>query len=405
MDSGDSRDLPAYLLGRWPLQRRHALLTPAVRWRVFIEDQQQIDNDVILNTVLRIRQAGERDAARIADLLQLPEDLILYLLATADQQRLGAANSGQAVVALRSTVGWVYRDAVTGELWPEPGEQVEPLDIRFTGRFRARFEMGTAGRRTSIDSLLLDSRESGQLMPSATELARFSRSSDAHKRTAVISSGEHCLVVSPVSRDKSGLAVLTTQDAPQLSLGRLLNSAREQFESVASWANEVPFGAEEGKKSSLEVALDELAALLGRLGIGDFRTLASAHVVSVIELTLGRWVDDYRYRTGLDGTAGRLSEDVAQLVATIYGLSQDEVRRWASSPRSDCRRKVVELLVARGRSADPLIREVASATARYDSLASNDASARDLEKLAHAVLDLGRILTSEEWSADGQSTG
>src|SRR3954454_19706140 len=117
MAFGDSSRLP-YLLGEWPLKYRHALITPATRWRVFIEDQQQIEHDVILNTVLRLRQAGEKDASRISDLLQLPVDLIRHLLATADQERLDAANSGQSVVSVRSTVGWVYRDAATGELWP-----------------------------------------------------------------------------------------------------------------------------------------------------------------------------------------------------------------------------------------------------------------------------------------------
>ena len=154
-----------YLLGEWPRKYRHALITPATRWRVFIEDQQQVEHDVILNTVLRIRQAGENDASRISDLLQLPDDLIRHFLATADQERLDAANSGQSIVAVRSTVGWVYRDAATGELWPQPGEQVEALDIRFSGSFRGRFDIGTAGRRTPVDALLLDARETGDLTP------------------------------------------------------------------------------------------------------------------------------------------------------------------------------------------------------------------------------------------------
>jgi hypothetical protein len=372
---------------------------------VFIEDQQPIDHDVILNTVLRIRQAGERDAGHIADLLQLPEDLILYLLATADQQRLDAANSGQSIVALRSTVGWVYRDAATGELWPEPGEQVEPLEIRYSGRFRGRFEMGSAGRRTSGDSLLLDSHESAHLTPSASELARFSRSSEAQKRTAVISSGEHCLVVSPVSRDKTGLAVLTTQDAPQLSLGRLLNSASEQFESVAGWAREIPMREPEGRKSSLELALAELSTLLGNVSVGEFRTLAPAHVLSVIELTLGRWVDHYRYRFGLSATSIRLTADQTQAVATMYAVTSNEVLSWASTLRSDARRKVVELLVSRLTPVDPLLRELAAATARYDSLARGVPSASDLVDLAHQLLSLGTILVVEEGNTDGQAKG
>ena len=245
MGSGDREERPPYVLGQWPWEVRKALVTPATRWRVFIEDQEPIEHDIILNTVLRIRQAEERDASRIADLLQLPEELIRYLLATADALRLDAAKSGQSIVAIRSTVGWIYRDAATGELWPQPGEQTEPLEIRYSGSFRGRFDVGTAGRRMSIDALLLDTHESGDLAPTAVELARFSRSDDAQKRTAVISSGERCLVVSPITKDKRGLAVLTTQDSPHLSLGRLLNSAIDQYESAAKWARGVPLSSVE----------------------------------------------------------------------------------------------------------------------------------------------------------------
>src|SRR4051794_26299436 len=143
MASGDSTALPAYPLvsGDWPRKFGHALATPATRWRVFVEDLEPVDHDLVLNTVLRIRQAGERDATRISDLLQLPEDLIRYLLAVSDQERLDAANNGQEIVALRSTVGWVYRDAATGELWPQPGEETAPLEVRYTGSFRGRFDV------------------------------------------------------------------------------------------------------------------------------------------------------------------------------------------------------------------------------------------------------------------------
>ena len=59
------------------------LLSPAVRWRVIVEQVSEIEHDVVLETVLRIRDAGEVSPTRIADLLQLPEDLVRHLLARA----------------------------------------------------------------------------------------------------------------------------------------------------------------------------------------------------------------------------------------------------------------------------------------------------------------------------------
>ncbi|MFG1966104.1 hypothetical protein [Nonomuraea sp. NPDC049028] len=369
---------------------------------MFIEDQQQVEHDVILNTVLRIRQAGERDASRIADLLQLPEDLIRYLLATADQERLDAANSGQSIVAVRSTVGWVYRDAATGELWPQPGEQVESLDIRYSGSFRGRFDVGTAGRRTSIDALLLDTHETGGLQPTVVELARFSRSDEAQKRTAVISSGEPCLVVSPVSRDKSGLAVLTTQDSPQLSLGRLLNSVVDQYESVAKWAKEVPLGSTEAQKSSLELALDELTDVLGHLRIGEFRAVASSHLMSLIELTLGRWVDHYRYQFGLAAAVERLTDEETRAVAERFALSPSITQRWAAAPRSECRHKVLELLLTRLHAGDPRIQDISVATAQYDSLLDSGSSSQELVELAQQLVNVGQLLLAGQGGGHGQ---
>lgn len=403
MAFGANQSLPPYLLGSWPWKMRHALVTPATRWRVFIEEHEAVEHDVILNTVLRIRQAGERDPSKIADLLQLPEPLIRSLLATADQERLDASRSGSGIVATRSTVGWVYRDAATGELWPQPGEQIEPLEIRFTGSFKGRFDSGTAGRRTSIDALLLDTHEVGDLEPTAVELARFSQSDDARKRTAVISSGEPCLVVSPVTKDQSGLAVLTTQDAPHLSLGRLLNTAVEQHESVAKWAKAVPVTRMEEKKSSLALSLDELTATLDHLRVGEFRTLATPHLSALIDLVLGRWVDHYRYQAGLAAADARLTQDDCRTISETYGLGANIALGWAAAPRSDARRKVLDLLGARLRSADPRIRSLSVVAARYDSIVVSGSPPQELVELARQLAGLGQLLLSEEGSSHGQA--
>lgn len=405
MAFGASQGLPPYLLGPWPREVRHALVTPATRWRVFIEERETIEHDIILNTVLRIRQAGERDASRIADLLQLPEQLIRHLLATADQERLEASRSGENNVAVRSTVGWVYRDAATGELWPQPGEQREPLEIRFSGSFRGRFDSGTAGRRTSVEALLLDTRDTGAFEPTATELTRFSQSDDARKRMAVISAGEPCLVVSPVTKDRKGLAVLTTQDAPQLSLGRLLNTAVEQHESVAKWAGGVPVTSIEAKKSSLALSLDELTESLGHLRVGEFRTLATSHLAALIDLSLGRWVDHYRHHAGLAAAEARMTDDDRRAVCKTFGLRPDVALRWASAPRSDSRRKALELLVARWQSTDTRVRDLYAVAARYDSVAVGNSSPQELVEVARQMAHLGQLLLNEEGVGRGQAEG
>ena len=402
MASGDSRVLPAYVLGDWPPKVRHALVTPGTRWRVFIEDLEDVEHDVILNTVLRIRQAGETDASRIADLLQLPEDLIRYLLSTANQQRLAAAKAESGIVALRAKVGWVYRDMASGELWPQPGEQVAPIEIRYSGSFRGRFEFGTAGDPLKIEALLLDTRESTRPEPSAVELARFSRSTAMNRRTAVISSGEPCLVISPVAKDKSGLAVLTTQDTPHLSLGRLLNASVEQYESVANWAKGIPLSTAASQQSALALVIQELTDLLAHLASSATAAVSNEHFTSLLELTLSRWVDHYRFMFGLAQPDGQLGDE-SRAVAERYALNPNTTRVWAIAPRSDARRKVVELLAKRMLADDPLLRDVSVVTDRYDSTVGRAATLPELVEMAKQITHVGRLLLDRERGEDGQA--
>ena len=83
MASAGRHDLPVFTLADIQPRTRCMLLTPAIRWRVIVEQVSEIKHDIILETVLQIRAAGEKSAPRIADLLQLPEDLVRHLLAQA----------------------------------------------------------------------------------------------------------------------------------------------------------------------------------------------------------------------------------------------------------------------------------------------------------------------------------
>lgn len=402
MASGGSRNLPAYLMSDWPTRFRHALVTPATRWRIVTEVLREVEHDIILNTVLRIRQAGERDAARISDLLQLPEDLIRYLLDVANHERLDAATSG-SIIATSSTVGWLYRDTATGELWPQPGEQVAPTEIRYSGSIRGRFEIGTSGKPLRIDALLLDSDEGGDHEPTSVELARFSRSNEANRRTAIISSGEPCLVISPVERDKSGLAVLTSQATPHLSLGRLLTAAAAQDVPVSRWAHSIPISGAARRQSSLEVALNELDDLIDHLSSPTGTTSVSpVHVEGQIELTIGRWIDHYRYTARLAQPDRQPGEEEARAAAERFSLDFRATQTWVTLGTSDARRKVLELLVARLHSDDPLLRDVAVVTARYDSNVGRAVSARELLDLAKQIAHLGWLLLNSEGGEDEQ---
>ena len=266
-------DLPVYFLADPPRRTRHMLLSPAVRWRVIVEQVSEIEHDVILETVLRIRAAGEVSPTRIADLLQLPEDLVRHLLAQASAGGLRVTQDGQLQTSA-SKVAWVYRDIATGELWPDPAAEVPPLATRFTSRYRAQFNRGTPGRPNIVECLLLDTPETTAAEPTSIELARFSRASDdPNRRTAIVSSGEACLVASPVVGLTAGCVVQTTRGVPHLSLSQHLARAGQQYENVSRWLAGVPKAtAAEGTELPLRRALSELRDVAGeRTQAGDVR--------------------------------------------------------------------------------------------------------------------------------------
>lgn len=343
----DQRDLPVYLLADVPRRIRRMLLTPAMRWRVIVEQVSKIEHDVLLETVLRIRDAGEKSPTRISDLLQLPEDLVRHLLAWAAVENQGVTHDGQ-LQASASRVGWVYRDIATGELWPDPGDEVPPLETRFLSRYRAEFNRGTPGRPDIVECLLLDTQETDaeQMEPTTIELARFSRASaDPNRRTAIVSSAESCLVASPVVRLTAGCVVQTTRGVPHLSLSQHLAKAGQQHENVSRWLAGVPREtAPLGAELPLRRALSELREVADD-GASAGETFEAAAVLSRVEFCLSRFVDQFQYLHGIHAEAGPGPESVTVL-GTRFGLAEGDAALLTTSGRGTTGLKVTRLLLA-----------------------------------------------------------
>ena len=207
MASAERHDLAVYTLADLPSRTRHVLLTPAVRWRVVVEQVSEIEHDVILDTVLRIVLPVRYHRPASLTCFSSRRISVRHLLAQAATEGMRVTGDGRLQTSA-SRVAWVYRDLATGELWPDPAAEVPPLTVRFTSRNRARFDRGTAGRPITVGCLLLDTPETIAAEPTNIELARFSRASgDRSRRTAIVSSGEPCLVASPVVGLTAGYAV------------------------------------------------------------------------------------------------------------------------------------------------------------------------------------------------------
>lgn len=402
----DRSSLPVYLLANLPRRTRRMLLTPAFRWRVIVEQVSEIKHDVILETVMRIRDAGEKSPTRIADRLQLPEGLIRHLLAWAATERLEVTHDGQ-LQASESRVGWVYRDIATGELWPDPGNEVPPLAVRFVSRYRAKFNRGTLGIPDDVDCLLLDTPQPdiAQAEPTTLELARFSRASaDPNRRTAIVSSGESCLVASPVVGQATGCVVQTTRGGPQVSLSQLLARAGQQHESISRWLADVPREAAAlGTEVPLQRALSELRDVAGdRTLTGE--TFQGALILSRVDLCLNRFVDQFHYLYSI-GAEPVPDQGTGAVLGARFGLAEDEAALLAEAGHGTTAHRVTGLLLAASGLDSPLLKDLAAATAWFTALAQATETSPKLTTLVEAVIALcDRLMTSLE-GTDVQQAG
>ena len=404
MASAVWHDRPAYTLAALPPRSRHVVLTPAIRWRVIVEEVIEITHDVMLDAVLRIRAAGETSPTSIADLLQIPEDLVRHLLFQAAATRMQVTHDGR-VEAGTSTVSWIYRDLETGELWPHPAKEVPPIALRFTSRNRARFDRGTAGRPIPVECLLMDTEHAMAADPTSVELARFSRASaDPNRRTALVSAGEPCMIASPVVALTSGHAVWTTRGVPHLTLSQRLTELGRQHQSVRRWLATVPKSAAAPQSDlPLRQAMAELREVAAERK-SSHQTVDDLTVLSRIELCLSRFVDQVCYAAGISST-GVLEAAAAASAGERAGLSRDLARTWARSDPGTAGHKVLRLLAVTPDSDQSVLSELVACAADFTASAPESVLAPALESLANRTLDLcDRLVTTSE-GADVQQAG
>lgn len=386
MVSAVRHDLPAYTLADLPLRTQHVVLTPAVRWRVVVEEVVEIEHDVMLDAVLRIRAAGETSPTRIADLLQLPEGLVQHLLFQAAAARMQVAHDGR-LQAAASSVAWIYRDVETGELWPHPAKEVPPLPLRFTSCYRARFDRGTAGRPVPVECLLMDTKQTTAAEPTSVELARFSRvSADLNRRTALVSSGEDCMVASPVVGLTVGHAIWTTRGAPHLTLSQRLTQLGQEREAVRRWLDKVPSSAAAPHNDlPLRQAIVELREVTDDRS-NRHQTPDTVTVLSRIELCLSRFVDQFHYSHGIGGAS---DIDVAAAIRAggRAGLSKGQAGNMAKSERGSVGHKVLRLLLAKP-EFDPLVLDLVRIAAEFNAISVESVEPAALEDLVDKTIEI-----------------
>jgi hypothetical protein len=403
MASAVWHDRPAYTLAALPPRSRHVVLTPAIRWRVIVEEVIEITHDVMLDAVLRIRAAGETSPTSVADLLQIPEDLVRHLLFQAAATRMQVTHDGR-VEAGTSTVSWIYRDLETGELWPHPAKEVPPIALRFTSRNRARFDRGTAGRPIPVECLLMDTEHAMAADPTSVELARFSRASaDPNRRTALVSAGEPCMIASPVVALTSGHAVWTTRGVPHLTLSQRLTELGRQRESVRRWLATVPKSAAAPQSDlPLRQAMAELREVAAERK-SSHQTVDDLTVLSRIELCLSRFVDQVCYAAGISSTG--VLEAAAASAGERAGLSRDLARRWARSDPGTAGHKVLRLLAVTPGIDQSVLSELVACASDFTAIAPESVLAPALESLVNRTLDLcDRLVTTSE-GTDVQQAG
>lgn len=327
MASADLLDSPVHLVRDLPGGPLLGLLVPARRWRAVVSTSTEIEYDVLLQAVARLRSAGITSASRTADLLQLPHELVEHLHHRVAHEQVRVAPSGALESAKLSTV-WVYRDRVTSDLWPDTGSERAPLPVRMgTAQREAVLPLGTAGRPWDVPVLILEPGEHPCSRPSPIELARLGHPTrDPSRRTAVVSGEEDCLLVAPLRRTTSGVIVESSRGALHLGLTRHLAELAERMPLISRWLRKVP-GGNQGRATvlPLEAAVLDLRTAVERWEEHTHEWSARA-VLSGVELALRRYCDQVWYRAGQDEPVPGQATDPAR-VAALLSLTEADARR------------------------------------------------------------------------------
>lgn len=400
MASADVHDLPVYALRRRPVGVRHMSLTRAVRWRVVVEVLMPTESDIILNTVLRLRSLGLNSPTRIADLLQLPEDLIRHLLAQAAYANLRVSDDG-ALAVQSTSVAWIYRDVATGEMWPDLGPESPPLLVRFSSPLRAQFDAGTAGRPVRVHCLLLRCRDAHASEPTGSELSRLGTAPRAvSTRTAVVGSGEECLVASTVTSAHERYSIEVMPGVPHISLSQLLNDTAGTDPAVARWLSEVPETQRAATASApLQSALTEL-----REEHGDRIGKLSPDEVTVllvrIELCLSRAMDQIEYVHHLDLSGRSEDEPIDVALVRRFGLSTADALLLSAATEGSLSHRVAQLMssgVGESWPSDSGVVELAKLVAEYSRHVRHEREGDALHALVQRTARLcDSILTATE---------
>lgn len=387
MAFADLYDLPVYLLGDLPLRVRHCLVVRARRWRAVVNVVHPVEDDILLDAVVRIHRAGETSSVRIADLLQLPQPLVEHLQqrATSEQIRVSATGSLESA---RTRTAWVYRDLITGELWPDPAAETPPVPLRYVGPTESVLERGTAGRPIMIHCLLLPYGGHPGPTPSVLELSRFGRASrEPGRRTSVVSEGEDCLIISPLRGTPSGPIAETSRGVLHLSLTRHLEKAAAS-ESVAHWLSKVQT-TDFGRVLPLRAAVVDLIAAVHYLREEPGEAAARA-VLAHVELTLRRYCDQAWYMLGVDPSTLTESPQTPGLAAALR-ITEDEAGALLAGGTDTAGSAVAGLALHVRETPDPALD-----TARLARIASAAAPGRPKGHAAVGQLAKEMLALSEE---------
>ncbi|MET7423602.1 hypothetical protein [Dactylosporangium sp. NPDC005555] len=407
MASVDLREMPVYALSersRSGRSTRHTVLTPAARWRVVVEQLTPIPGDILLETVIQLRMAGETSNERISDLLQIPVDLVRHLQARILTDRLERSAGGQVRTG-KSSVTWVYRDLATGELWPEPATDAPQMNVRYERKFVGTHVAGTAGRPVLIHCLVLDTEASEPREPTSIDLARFSSASkDPNRRTVLVSDAERCLVMSPLLRTTSDVAVMTSLGTPHVGLTQALSRFCAQNQQARRWLQNVPATDQPGRqrRTPLAAAIDELHEALA-----DWRISRPDrdHLISRAEFALRRACDQRWYTAHRDSFEASADEAGKARLIEKLGLSSEDANALIRAEIGSVEEVVLKLV------SEPAfieidaewLRALADVTARWVQAARHSVQV-SLEQLAQDVIDLcAQLQNSQEVAGVGQT--